>query len=464
MSKLTLSAAGAAPALIVACAGIATASPIATQPTSIFVSGTAGGPLSSIAGLDFTTFDRPLKSPDGSYWMLLARNTTGTSTDAMYISGAGATGSLRVQEGVTLIDGARIATNMSERTLGINNAGQWAVGLDLDGATSDDRVIALGQQTPGITIGPREGQINPATGLAYATSQVPTRIQSDGQAAFGWTIASGSTTNDQGLFTNNGSTLVAREGTHFTNLTFGSFNINADGSQWSYQADIIGAPGTSNNAFFVNNTPVLREGFEVAASMPSGTYGTIQTISLPTIDGASNWFARGRNNDGAGTGWAVRNGEVIAKGGDLVGGDYAGEQWSGTPWNAAGANNVTFFQASGDSSGNYVIGGFTDNADTSVNGVWMYNGVTEILRLGDQVDIDADGILDDAFIYNASFFASPTALGGFLSDDGFFYTTVDIRNGAGDALGQSFLRIAVPAPGAITAMGLGALACLRRHR
>jgi hypothetical protein len=41
---------------------------------------------------------------------------------------------------------------------------------------------------------------------------------------------------------------------------------------------------------------------------------------------------------------------------------------------------------------------------------------------------------------------------------------VDIRNGAGDALGQSFLRIAVPAPGAISAMGLGALACLRRRR
>jgi hypothetical protein len=210
MSRLTLSAAAAAPALIVACAGIATASPIATQPTSIFVSGTAGGPQSSISGLNFTTFDRPLKSPDGSYWMLLARNTGGTSTDAMYISGTGTTGTLRIQEGVTQIDGTRVATNMSERTLGINNNGQWAVGIDLDGATTDDRVVVLGQQSPGLTLGAREGEINPATGLAYASSLVPIRIQADGQAAYGFTLNSGSATNDQGLFTNNGSTLVAR--------------------------------------------------------------------------------------------------------------------------------------------------------------------------------------------------------------------------------------------------------------
>jgi len=437
--------------------------PIWSQPTSIFVSGNAGGPLSSISGLTFNTFDRPNKSADGSRWIMLSRNTTGTATDAMYITGLGAVGALQIQEGVTQLDGTRVAENMSDRTVGINNAGQYAVGIDLNGATTDDRVVIRGQQTPGFAITAREGQLNPATAQAYTTStNGAVRIEADGDTAFSFTVGT-NTATDQSFFTNNGSTLRAREGTNFTGTSTGNFAINADGSHWSYQANIIGAPTSSDNAFFVDNTVVLREGF-AAPGLPSGTYSTIQTISLPTMEGSGDWFARGRNADAAGTGWAVRNGSLIAKSGDLVGGDFSGEQWSGTLWNPAGANNTTFFQLSGDSAGNYVLGGFTDNADTSVAMVWMYNGITEILRAGDQVDIDQDGALDDAFIYNASFLASPTALGGFLSDDGFFYATVDIRNGAGDALGQSFLRVAVPAPGALGTLALASVLGASRRR
>ena len=461
MSK-SLAALWAVPGALLLAAGTAFATPIDTQPTAIFVSGGVGGPLSTLSGLTFNSFDRPVKSPDGSYWMMLARNTGASTQDAMYITGQARVGTLQVHEGTTVIDAGRTPENMSDRVVGINNSGQWAVGIDLNGSTADDRLVVVGSQTPGLSIVAREGQINSATGLAYTTTtNGSVRIQENGQAAFSFTVNSSSTT-DQAFFTDNGATLRAREGTHFTSASTGGFSVNGDGSQWAHQANIIGATSTTDNAFFVNNSVVLREGFEVAASMPAVTYGTIQTISLPYMDGSGDWFARGRNSTG--DGWAVRNGAVLAKGGDLVGGAYAGEKWDETLWNAAGSNNVTFFQLCGDSNGNFVVGGFTDNADTSVAGVWMYNGVTEILRLGDQVDVDGDGALDDAFIYNASFAASPTALGGFLSDDGFFYTNVDLRNGAGDALGTAFLRLAVPAPGTMAGFGLAGLLAARRRR
>jgi hypothetical protein len=55
-------------------------------------------------------------------------------------------------------------------------------------------------------------------------------------------------------------------------------------------------------------------------------------------------------------------------------------------------------------------------------------------------------------------------LGGFLADDGWFYFTSELRNGAGDDLGEAFLRVEVPEPTALALLACGAAAMLRRRR
>jgi hypothetical protein len=447
-------------------------------PSAIFTSSGLGS-NDNIGGVPFNTFDRPVKSPDGSRWMLLTRALQGggitSANDAMYITGQGAAGTLVVREGTTPVDGARVGGDISDRDVSINNSGQWAALVNLDGATTDDEVIVRGAAGAGPqSIAVREGQAVPALpGLTYGSSNFSPNLNNAGQLSFGYAVAgSGVTTsNDGSFFRANGNTLSTREGTASvrptgqaggTTLNWGTISstlyfVADNGNDWMLTGTLASAPAASDTILTVNNDVKIQEGSALA-----GVTGTVSFITGSRMEGNGDWFARGKNNNEIG--WAVKNGAVLSKTGDLVPGGEPGEHFSDDVWTNS-SFGTTFFIIAGNNNGDTVVGGFTDNTDGTRNAVWVYNQTSVFLRNGDQVDVNGDTVLDDAFIYFSSLTgASVVPLGGFLADDGWFYFTSELRNGAGDDLGEAFLRVEVPEPTALALLACGAAAMLRRRR
>lgn len=433
----------------------------------------------------FSSFDRPERSPDGSRWMMLARTLGSTSFDAVYITGVGVEGALRIRERTTQIVAGRTPDSMADRDVAIADNGDYLVTLGLDGDSANDEVLVFGFGEPGDANDPSipfvieyaEGQVvdepnngldpNLPAGVIYGSFNYSANLANGGtQLAFGWDNTGGGigSADDVMFFLMPETPPVARDGATIPgnqlggggdvmeNFTNTSFHVAENGTDWLIQGNLNTPGSVDDNVVLVarnNNDPnvVLQEG-----AMLGSLSGTISSITLPKMEANGDWFARGKNDDANTTGWCVKNGAVVAASGDAVPGGEMGETWDPTVWTSS--SGVTFFIVTGNNNGDYVYGGFTSNADPDRNAAWIYvdaadpNNPTIILRNGDQIDLDRDGNVDDVFVYFSSLTtASPKPLGGFLTDDGWFYTTIDIRNGAGDDLGEALIRIEVaPAP------------------
>ncbi|MGF1634759.1 MAG: PEP-CTERM sorting domain-containing protein [Phycisphaerae bacterium] len=415
---------------------------------------------SALQSLQFDRFDRPVKSGNGTYWIMLARNTSGSSSEVMYITGSGTTYNLVAQEGFTEFEPGRTFDTL-DRYVDINESGDWVgIGNLVGGPTNDDEVVYAGNFTgTSLSLPLREGQVV-GTGDTLGSSNFGPSISDAGAVSAGFSTT---TTTSIAYFTNNGNTVVLRNGdsvvgsaTPFSTLNFGgrnAFQTTPDGNSYV----VRGTLGASNGpqVLIKDGVIVLQQGDAYAGSTIDSILGE-QNI----LEANGDWLTRARLADGRGV--AIKNGVAIAASGDLVGGSVAGETWSEVPWTAS--SDTTFFIVTGDSAGNVVLGGFTDNPTAKQNFVWTYNG-SEFLRAGDQIDLDGDGTLDDAFIiFEDTFSASPDMLGGFLADDGFFYSNIVWSNAAGDTEGNAFIRVAVPEPTSALALAGVALAGLRRRR
>jgi hypothetical protein len=94
-----------------------------------------------------------------------------------------------------------------------------------------------------------------------------------------------------------------------------------------------------------------------------------------------------------------------------------------------------FFAHTGNSVGDYVVGGVT-NGPVQANGVIVLNGTHVIAREGDPCDLDGNGLFDDGLFFNT--FGNDDLQ---LRDDGSLYFTATLRDAAGTAVAQGlFLR------------------------
>lgn len=438
---------------------------VASQPTAILQDSGFGVNSFADGSLQFDRFDRPVKSGDGSRWILLARNTSGSASDAMYITGAGTAYNLAALEGTdTFGDPEGRTFSTSDRYVDINRNGDWVgTGNLTGGSTGDDEVVYAGNfDGSSLFIPVREGDVI-GTGDTLGTGNYAPGITDAGAISFGYSSAASS--SDVNFFTNNGTTAALRNGQAlaglgageaFSSAGFGgrnAFQTTSDGSSYVARGTVNTSSG--DQILVKDGAVVLREGDVFAGRAIDSILGE-QNI----LEDNGDWLTRVRFADGGGG--AIKNGTLIAQDGDLVGGSVAGEAWAAGVWTSSSAS--VFAMVAGDSSGNVVLGGFTDNADTSRNFVWTYNG-TEFLRSGDQLDLDGDGTLDDAFIFTSSFTtASPAYLGGFLADDGYFYSLVGWTNGANTLTGDAFIRVLVPTPGVASVIALAGLAGARRRR
>lgn len=439
---------------------------------SVIFSNVAGAPSNAIPGMPgtgffagaTTQFERPYRSPDGMRWALRARANLATTEDQMFIVGSGRTAS-----GATVIaregtaagwDGTVNIETLGRRTIGINNNGDVAFSANTNGATTGDEHIVRRNANGTWDVIAREGTATPIAGGVYGITLDGAHILNNGDVGFVATSLTGLTTATNAAAFRGGA-VVAHKGVTvpggqaggatntWENFTIDEFYSSADGAHHMLQGDTNFATTTQDGVIAVDGNVVLQEGVTV---LP-GFVNTISTTNREAFMMSNgDWLARGSNNTDN-LDWVVRNGNVVARTGETITGSST-ERWSDTAGFTA-----TYFFMTGDNFGNYIVGGVTDAANTSANAVLVLNGTTVLVREGDMVDINGDGLQnDDAFL------SVLNNDDGFISDDGYLYFTADLRDGLGTAIGQAFMTVAIPAPGAATLLALAGLAGARRRR
>lgn len=450
-------------ALLVACGAAASAAGARVIFSEITASSTSDVP--GVPGAKWGAFDRPYRCPDGTRW-IISGDIAGAPTAAneVVVTGMGLAGALAIQEGIAApwAPGETINGGIL-RNLAINDGGQFLFSTNTDGPTASDQYLVRGEPGGTFTVMRQEGQPVTAIGgtaLFGATIQVG-GLQNDGKAGYRaslTTVPAGFGTT--GLFigddmvANTANTSLRPTGQmtggteNWSLLDSEDFYVNSDGSRWGTAGSLTGA-STSNVVYALNNTVVLQEGFAV----PGGSGGVMSALTESIMTPNGDYWVRGSyattNVD-----WIAQNGSVVIETDMPVPGGLPGETFDDAPFSA------TFFEMTSNNVGDFIYGGTTSNPDLAHNAVLVFNNSDVVCREGDAVDLDGNGMFDDGVFI--SVFNNDDM---FLTDDRYLYFTADLVDVNGSALGQGFLRVQVPTPGAGGALflAIGALGARRRR-
>ena len=158
------------------------------------------------------------------------------------------------------------------------------------------------------------------------------------------------------------------------------------------------------------------------------------SLAALAITPAGDWMARG--TDAQGNEWVFRNGEPVALAGTPV------TLRPDEPEHFAPAgSSPAFFSMHANSAGDIAIGGLTDAGEHAMAAAVVLNSQRVILRTGDAVDLDGNGLADDDAFIDA--FSTD---GAFLTDGGAYYFSADLRTAAGRVIGRALLRTDICKP------------------
>ncbi|MEM9662812.1 MAG: hypothetical protein AAF937_10950 [Planctomycetota bacterium] len=456
-------------ALILGVAGTALSAAAQNQPTVIY-SNIVGDPTSQIPGggtwdTDFGFFTLNI-STSGEFWLVNFQDDN--TNPEVLVAGSGLSGSTVLREGVDGFDGRFVSGIDSSGR--INNAGQWVVGADYDGDTATDDVILGGDLGGLTTVFAQEGSaIDDAYGFGsgntWDTLDTTAIDQSgrvywisDGVDGPAFTSANDEfiATSDFGVLAQKGVTVPGNQPVAprpIDDFDLDDLHVSDDGTQWLARGD-IGTPTVDDDALFVNGDIVMRENFTLSEIGITGADALTLVvddlgggIDQQFMAGNGDWYAFGELNDAA-TNWAVRNGELIAASGDPIT-PSSSETWDDP---SQFVQDFSFFVGNG--LGDFILGGLTSEGDEVV----VLNGETVVLRSGDPIDLDGNGLFDDG-IFLGGFEFNETRLGDNLE----LFSLVSFVDAAGLPAGDGFITLTIPAPGTAAVLGLGALA-LRRRR
>lgn len=405
------------------------------------------GALDNLTGLPEATNFRALEdlfvSPDGTRWMIKARTQQGSDEENIMLLGSGTTGAMFAQEGQAVPGGVagEIVDFFGSGVGRFNSANQFAYSLRARGGSSatfqkvvvwdgvsssiptqmgdlytglvDDAPAISGDETVGNSIGSihllddgRVGAQDSTIGMIH-TSNRPAIFYD--RAAFHQA--------DVTTITNlAGSGTLVCDG-----VSANSFYSSVDGLHWIATMDID--PGTSSNNALVYDGRVVVENNQIIP----GTSITCGSIFASEITANGTWFARGRDNSGTAASapdWALRNGVLLAKTGDVI----SGSETYGD----------TFGALTGNALGDWAMVTNTSEPLANRNEVIVVNGQV-VAREGDPVDVDGNGLFDDnAFLGRATstlscFQANDLA----LTDGNKLYFFATLNDGAGNDLGSN---------------------------
>jgi hypothetical protein len=403
-------------------------------PVTTIFSDFVGEPTSAVPGfpgVTFESFDRPFGSPNGN-WIISADTDNPTTNDEVVIIN----GTVKYFEGDPAAwTGGTENIGLTDTKLGINDSGEWIFTNNTSGPTNADEYVVQVSPTDVYTTVAKEE--DPITQLPPATWDEPLDsaiIAADGTVGLvGSGIDNGPPSGQDEIMVY-GSSVVAQVGVTVPTGQIGTevwdifdtddLFISTDGTHYILQGDLEGSTSTDDVAV-VDNAVVVQEGVVLPGS------GYAEPVDLSGIVGVSmapngDWFVRG-NNDVTEQDWVYSNGAVIAERGAPI---YAGatEVYSDTTF------ADLFFMHIGDSFGNYIIGGVSDNPDPLADGVLVVNDQAVVARQGDPVDIDNNGMFDDNAFINT--FGNDD---GFLDDAGNFYLVVSIMDDTGTGTGDALL-------------------------
>ncbi len=416
-------------------------------------------------GTGTSAFERPTFSADGAHFAInvLADTATTADDDVLLLDGA-----VLLREGspTPWAGGFNIGTINAE--FGLNNAGNILLGHNSSATTNDDYVLLYQAGTWSIL----------AQEAGLVSSFVPGLFGDGGNTAT-WddtmdcvqltnadlpvwraigidALATTPTTaNDAVIVIGNtaiqkGVTVPAGQAGGGT-LAWELFdptgvNVSADGSLTLVQGDLTGT--TNDDILTLNGAVVVQEG----TVLPGFATG-VTLVNEAWIDHANNWYARGSNLT-TGFDWYMRNGVIFARMDDsetIMPGTT--ERWDDASFGEC------FFAVDGNSLGQVVFGGVTNNPSTS-NGVILFDdGVGNryvVVREGDPVDLNGNGIDDDDRYYNT--FGDDDLR---LFDDGTIVFTATLKNSAGTAVDQGLFKL-VPRTASCTfrnGTGINPVAC-----
>ena len=426
---------------------------------SVIYSTIQSSPTSDVPGLvgaKFSGFDRPFRSMNGQHWIISADTDLATTEDEIIITGQNMLGNVVVREGTQAPWAATGETiGLIDTRLGINNFGHFVFATNLGGSaptTSDEQIVSWNGAFNGVFI---EGNSVPSfPGELFGTSIDSPSITNDGRVAARAPSTVGSLGSDFDDFLVFDTGTLAQEGTTipgpqtietWDNFDIDDFYVSANGSHWLAQGDMSGDTNFDDILAF-DNTIVVQESVAL-----SGFGSPVETIVESIMTPNGDWFARGDNDDQQD--WIIQNGVLLATSGSPVPGGLPGELFSDSIYSA------TFFEMTSNGVGDFVYGGTTSNADPDFDAVLVLNNTTVLLRQGDPVDVDGNGIFDDNAYLDV--FNNDDM---FLSDDGYLYFTADLRDSLGTDIGQAYLRVLIPEPGSLGLLLLAGSLLLRRRR
>ena len=384
-------------------------------------------------------------SPDGSDWILKARNWLGSDLETMLMRGSGVCGKVLAQEGQPVHDGEpnEVYDFFGSSPPHYNELNQFVYTARARGGDSTTKQKGIFYDGTDFFIVRAES--DPALGLADDPGN-PT-----GDELFGNSFGSFHLLNN-GVIGSQDSTIQNihssyRPAIFYDATAFKQSNVSTigpsiwdsqdsnkfwttpDGTRWIAQGDDIQVT-TVDDILVVDDVVVLREG-SVIPGYAITVAAVFQTKLLPNGD----WFSRG--DDPGDNDWAVRSGTLIAATGDPIT-TGSGEHWADV-----------FYSFTGNTVGDWVIAGNTDNGDIQTDSVIVLNGTDVVVREGDPVDLDGNGSFDDD-AYIGRGVATSTAFHAddiFLTDDLMLYFFASLRNAAGEDLGEfgtggdAFMRI-----------------------
>ncbi len=321
-------------------------------------------------------FENQWVSPDGLHTLLMG-DLTGTLNDDIIVYD----GTVVLQEGVIIAGSgfvSPVVTGGADEN-GMDNAGRWyARGNNTDGSDwvlRQGTVIARTDDPIGIT-----GEQIVLTGTLSEAQEVPP----SGSAGMG--------------------TVSVLIDTSANTLTYDIVFTGLAGIETA--AHIHGPAAAGANAGVLYALPL----------------GATKRGTLTYAESEEDWFLQGLTYVNVHT--------------DLVPSGAIRAQLNATPeaWDDADFTDL-FFGMAGNAAGDYVVAGLT-NGPFDRNAVVVLNGTNVILREGDPVDVDGNGLFDDDAFYNT--FGNDDFV---LLEDGSLYFTATLRDSTGSAFGQGvFVR------------------------
>ncbi len=390
-------------------------------------------------GEEFIKFWRPYRSPNGLYWGMKANADFFDDGQMVLLGDAGG------NTEVVIIDGdaatwapGEIVTNVDHQ-VGLDDDGEIVFGVNTDNNAGNDEFIMRWDGAFHVVV--NEGDAVPGlAGVTFADSMLDAHILSDGTVCFRAINCDGLPSDSDTLLIRGSSVLVREQTTipagqaaggtqGWDFFEFDGFYHSYDGLNYLIFGDLEGDTAT-DGVVVVNGNVVIQEGYPIPPLViPVGSGFT--GLREARMESNGDWFARGGNSDGRD--FVVRNGSLLALTDDPVI-PASSEHFDDTP-----PFTETFFMQAGNNLGQYVVGGTTDLADTNRDAVVVLNGTDVIVREGDRVDLNGNGLDDDdAFI---SEFDNDQS---FLTDNRLVFTAT-LRNDAGTEIGQAIMQTCLAA-------------------